>query len=313
MSLSQLSLLIIFMSINVLILREDFISRKIPNKYIISLFLLLPFWWVLFFPEDLRVLLPHCILFLILIIIGIFSEKEKWFFGGWDIKYWALIILFLSGRSLSVFIGNIWVFTLLILIFWWSMILWKIYTVRPDIIHELSCKRLRKVIRENHFIKSTVFFIFDWIVIGIFLYLAMQDILIEMFQINIFGGQLYSIVAIGIFFLRPSIKNLIKNSKYGFFVIVFIWLYFISKIQANGISYFLTTLFIFIKSIWIYALVFSSLGWITRKTFLKYDALIDKKNIGKSFDTIAYSFVIFLAFIVTFFLDFSFIEWICSP
>jgi hypothetical protein len=78
-----------------------------------------------------------------------------------------------------------------------------------------------------------------------------------------------------------------------------------SKFYSGSLDYFLWTYGIFIKNIWIYALVIWWLGVVSQYIFKKYDFLLSKWWFKSPFQTIPYSVIIFTGFLMSFFGEIS--------
>lgn len=289
----------IFLGINIWILISDIYHRKIKNILLLSLLLILPFWYSVFPHWSRENTLLQIFFSLTLVIAGVFFYKKNWFLGSGDIKYAAILILFLGTQSIPLFIGNIWILTLFALGFWWSMILGQLVALHQHI--ELPSLKWDFTIQS--FLVWLWWIIFDWMIIGIFLYLIIQDILLRIFQIFPSGGDIYFMVSLSIFVLRRAIRFIIIEWKYKAFPLFFLLIYFSKYIQENGIDSFVWENIAYITNIWKYAIVFMAVRIVTQKTFVYYNSTMEKIGSNNKLHTIPYSVIIFLWFFALFFLD----------
>lgn len=292
-----------------MILWQDILKRKIPNNHLGILVLILPFWYLVFPIYNTSIMIGNILLASLLLIFGVFLYKKGSFLGAWDIKYGALLIVFLWDNSAALFIGNIGVITACTLLFWWSMLVWQIFSLEPSIFTQSPWKKILNTLQPTIIKNIVLGFLFDWIGIGFFLYLVTQDGINILFQSLPYSNDYYFLIFVIIVFIRPYFRYLLQKWEHRIFPLAFMWLYFISKVENTGIDYILSTLQIFIENIWIYALWFSIVSGISRKIFKLYDDL-DKKNIVYSLHSLHYSTVIFIAFVFAYFFEFSLMNWI---
>lgn len=289
-----------FFFINIYILWKDILYRKISNISILILVLFLPFWYYFFPAPNLEEAIIQY-LFAICIIVGwIFFYKKNGFLWSGDIKYWAILILFLWQNSLSVMISNIWIVTLCTLLFWYAFILWQIIAIRKYI----SKSEWRYLIPQITFKKTLIdssSIIFDWIIIWYFVSILIKFIYEYLFEITSMGWDYYFIVSVITYLFRPLLRFGIVDWKYRIFPILIVTIIFWKSIQEFWIESFLINLLNFIKNIWQYALIFIVVTNVTRKTFTFYDGITHNLGIKKGMNTIPYSIIIFIWFSILFF------------
>lgn len=115
----------IFWYFNLQILLSDFTEKKIPNKHITGLILLLPLWYVynIFYIEYVDVWLWTLIW---KILVSMFISFWLYYYrvwGAWDSKYFFVLTLFLAKIDHLIFLWNIAIVT------FWVMILYLLYFV----------------------------------------------------------------------------------------------------------------------------------------------------------------------------------------
>lgn len=293
----------LFIGINLWILACDIRTRKIPNILILILWFLLPFWLWIFPGESIEKLISSGILSLSCIVWGIFYYKESGIFGAGDIKYGALLLLFLAGKPISLFIGNIGILTFLTLIFWCSLLIGRILSLRGSIVPliknlSLSRQKMGKM-RENLLLS-----IFDWVIIGFLLSFFIKDFWALVLHIEPLGNwEYFFLLSLIIFLLRPRIRSIITNPErrsFSLFVIIF---YVGYLIERNWYEIFWSIFISYISNIWMYALFFTGMNTATRKLFRFSDTLFTKKWSENTLHTIPYSVIIFWGFFLGVFFD----------
>ncbi len=145
--------LIIFLIINYKIVISDLLQKKIPNKQLIYLLFLIPFWFVFlfFFWNILYSPEINIIFFIFQIFVSLlisFLLYYFWIWSAWDAKYLLVLALFIPYIWIVSFIWNIGLITLAYLIwyfFWfyfWKVLFNSIYrkSLFKDIKSDLSEK-----------------------------------------------------------------------------------------------------------------------------------------------------------------------------
>jgi len=114
MNFLYLIFFIFFLIPNILILKSDIQEKKIPNKYLIWILLLFPFFFLIdffYFHSFTTLFFFHIFISLILSFILYYF----WVWSAWDAKYLLILSLFLPKTWIIPFIGNIAIITLLYL------------------------------------------------------------------------------------------------------------------------------------------------------------------------------------------------------
>ncbi len=115
--------LIPFLYININIILSDFKEKKIPNKFLLGLIILLPFYYVLVFVFDLKVSdvleETNIIIFssqVFSIFLVAFFLYYNWIWSAGDAKYLLVLSLFITNIWVIPFVWNIAIVTIVYLI-----------------------------------------------------------------------------------------------------------------------------------------------------------------------------------------------------
>jgi len=291
---------ILFFGINLYILWIDSIKRKIPNNLLIWVLLILPIWLYTEPTLSQKYLAPQYIFFIFFIVLGIFSYKENTFLWSGDIKYFSLLILFLWEKSIISFIGNIGILTFITLGLILSILIGEILALKDN-----NLKKLHNItsinIKKN--VRALLVFLFDWIFIGLFIVFLSKLIIGELLQRNFIDWELYLLISIGVFLLRSKFHFFIMNWEHRIFPIFGIFIFFWYFFQKNGPETFFIETFYYIKNIWPYAIAFGLTYSITNWIFSCHDKVVQKTWIKNTFETIPYSIIIFIGYILLYFFD----------
>lgn len=290
----------IFICINILILWSDIFDRKIKNSLLFLLLGILPFWYFFFPLWSTENIIIQSIFSIILIGWWILFYQWDGLLGSGDIKYAAILILFLGQHPISILIGNIGILTILILGFWWSMILGQIFAMREYIGNSDKLFLSRKISRSK-IISWFLFFILDWGIIGCILSLLTKDLSLKIFEIIPGWWDFYFLISLYIFILRPGLRYMITKWEYRIFPIIMGLLYIWYYIQKNGMETLSWEALIFFSSIWKNAIILSLISIITRETFWLYDRILRKTATKSLIQTIPYGVIIFIWYMLLFF------------
>ncbi len=145
-------LLTIFWLLNFKIISSDIKEKRIPNKHLVSLLILLPFWYIFsfkfwFFWEI------HIAIFLIQFFLALgvcFALYHFWLWWAWDVKYIFVLSLFLIDTSIISLLWAIWLVTLLYL-FGYFFIFWiqRILPGKNNVFIQLWESQKQKLIHEK--------------------------------------------------------------------------------------------------------------------------------------------------------------------
>ncbi len=319
-SLFGKSIFFAFFFLNILIIISDIRSRIIPNIFLIFLLALIPFWYSVFSYESVDTIYKLIILSFFVLGVGIlFFDKKTALWSG-DIKYGAILILFLWSTPLSFFIGNIGVMTIILLLFWWSMILGDVSFILTQkglafFREKYSTIRIKFAQQYSNFQKlrnmgmGIGIFIFDWLVIGFFLSQLIPQIFLifSSFHITSSGsneGDFYFLLSLFIFFLRPFIKSWIRSSTNIFIVSTVTLCIFFAFFLHYWVSVMFGIILNYIENIWKFAIFMILLWWITSSTFHFHRYLYGQRYTEFTFP---YSVLIFLAFVLSALFPFDFL------
>lgn len=300
----------LFLIINIWIVISDIKHRKIKNNLLLFLGLMLPIWymWTELIIDNW--IIAKFILASVILSLGIMAyNNQKNMLGSGDIKYLSILLLFLGSTSLSYFIWNIAILTFITLI--WLVMYMVLVIVRC---RDLIEKHIQQIFLEkfplssikNHILSS----IFDWLIIGFMLTIAIKDILRYLFQSIPTSWDIYFIVFLIIFLIRPYIKSIITNPKYRVISSMGIFMYISTYINMYWLNGAFEEYILFIKNIWYYIAIYIIIGWLSQIVFIMYDGVIKTKFNNTHSLTIPYSILIFGSFCITYFMNISLIWFI---
>lgn len=252
---------IIFWFINYKIIISDLKIKKIPNKNLIQLLFLIPFWYIFlyFFPiwnfEIFYFILQIFFSFLVSFLLFNFG-----IWRAWDAKYLLVLSLFIPHIWIIPFIWNLWLFTLFYLFlyflrfFIWRSIIYKWYAKSLFSSIKIDLKE-KWIFYKNSQEWNNFFIIFKWIFIFLIIFVSLRlariYIFLEFFQnfsknenlSNIFEKYHFYLIFAGIwimFFIYYIWKKIInylkiffaKNLKIDLKIIsnIFFWILFFTLI-----------------------------------------------------------------------------------
>ncbi len=312
-SIEQGLIIGIFLWINSKILLWDIRTRKIENRYLIGLIALLPFW-IYVFSISYETIVLHLFLSLILLWIWILLYSDTEFIGAWDLKYAAILFMFLWDTPLKLLITNVGIITIMTLLFWCSMICGMIWAMRKYIPKDDPTlpKKWKNIIIKD-WLKKWGILIVDWLIIG---YILMEAIHYFMYQLRISiwaNNDIYFLLSILIFLSRGYLRRYIFEGKYKSYGILWIIWFFLYRIQENGYPQVIQSLIYYGENILPYAIVLMLTYLVTTRIFYIYDNLIrDIWREATHTQTIPYAVIIFMGFCITFFWNIDLISTIRS-
>lgn len=247
---------LLFTYFNVKIIINDFKEKKIPNKYLVYLLYLLPFYYIYFLLYVWNINFISIFLQLMLSLIISFTLYYYNIWNAWDAKYLLILSLFIPNIWIITFIWNVALLTIIYLIlyflyfyFWKCLISWK-YTksLYQSIFLDLKWKF-------KNFIKST-----DW---NIYKKTVIYKIVrwIGFFTIIFVSIRLFRLYIIQNYIIEKSEKDI------NWWII-----WFLIKIS---LEYHIYLLFILIWFYWTLYIVYQSINYI--KSIITKN-LKDKKN-----------------------------------
>ncbi len=264
-----------FLYLNYKIVVSDLKFKKIPNKYLGYLLLLIPFYYIYIFfsfPEVNYLLFVWQIFLTFLISFVLYYF---WIWAAWDAKYLLVLALFIPYMGIIPFIWNIALITLIYLLWYFIYFyLWKVLfnknyrqSLWINIKQDLSEKW--KVHKWNKW-WNTYKIILKWLVIFLLIFVSIR--LIRIYSLN---SILYSNT-----WKVQILQNIID--KYNIyiiilFILIFIWWLYLFKIWINKLKEFLAKkLKININLIWNILLIFLSIFLIS---FIIYEYLQNPNEI----------------------------------
>ena len=116
-----------FLYINYKIIASDIKQKIIPNKYLINLLYLIPFYYIYFLiSSDAQINYLVFISQVILTLLISFILYSFWVWSAWDAKYLLVLSLFIPNIWVIPFIWNIALLTLVyLLVYFLYFYLWK--------------------------------------------------------------------------------------------------------------------------------------------------------------------------------------------
>lgn len=269
-----LPLIIIFIYLNYKIIISDFKEKIIPNKYIIYLFFMIPFFYLYLILWGSWIDFISLFIQIFISLITSFVLYYFWIWSAWDAKYLLILSLFIPKNSILDFVWNIAILTILYLFlyflwfyFWRCLFDWK-YTIGlyNNIYFDLKDKW---IIHKSKKWWKTLNIILKWILIFLIIFVS-----IRLSRIYIFSNFFNNWWEINIF--------LEFFNKYNWYLTLFIgWLF-----------------------IWLILLI-----KLILTKFKKY--IINKfKNYNISENVIDYLFIIILSFIL---IGFIIYEYLINP
>mgnify|MGYP003963517757 CR=1 FL=1 len=265
-----------FLYLNYRILTSDLKYKKIPNKYLKYLLILIPIFYIyifLNFPDI------NYILFLwqiILTFIITFILYNIWVWAAWNAKYLLILTLFIPNIWIIPLIWNIALLAILYLIlyfiwfYFWRCLFYKWYAKNLffNIKHDFSEKWFNY---KNKKWWKSFFIILKWLISFLIIFVSIRLFRIYIFN-NIFtDGDLNFLL----------IKELIeKYNIYLIFLVIsfFIWIIYVIKlISLKFTKYLVSELKLNIKIIWNIFLIFTSLLLIS---FIISEFLINPNEIS---------------------------------
>ena len=229
-----------FLYFNYKIIISDLKYKKIPNKYLVHLLLLIPFYYIYIFfsfPEL------NYILFLWQIIITFlvsFILYYFWIWAAWDAKYLLVLALFIPYIWIIPFIWNIALITLVYL--FWYFLWFYFYKVAFDknyrkslwwsIKYDLSERW--KVHKQNKW-WDTYKIILKWFIIFLLIFVSIR--LVRLYLLNSILENWNS---------NNYISEIIE--KYNIYLVflfiwIFIWWLYLFKIYINKIKKYISNRF----------------------------------------------------------------------
>ncbi len=270
---------------------------------------ILPFWIWISAPSYISMSISNIFVSIILLIWGIFLYQSSPFLWSGDIKYTAILILFMGSHPISDFVGNIAALTLICLFFWIVIILGCIYRSRWSLSIGVVMNQLSPKIPKNEIYLYILAYILDFGIVGfIFSQLIPHIWVILSYSIDM-NANMYFLIFLVVYMIRPWSNYLITRWQYNIIPIFWIIIYFGSYIQDNGVSTLYSELLRYISSLWIYILLYIVIRYISTTIYGIYDHMTTIWW-WEYFKTIPYSIVIFIAFITTYNLDINIINWI---
>jgi len=231
-----------FIYINYKIIKSDIKEKKIPNKYLWQLLLLIPFYYIYIFFNftEINYLLFLWQIFLTFIVS--FILYYFWIWAAWDAKYLLVLSLFIPYIWIIPFIGNIALVTLIYLFLYFIYFYFYKVTFNKQYRQSLWWN-IKNDLNERWNIHSknkwwnTYKIIFKWLIIFLLIFVSIR--LTRLYLLN-------SIISTWQNSRFEIVKELIE--KYNIYLVflfiwIFIWILILLKIGINKLKTFLTKKF----------------------------------------------------------------------
>jgi len=277
-------LIIPFLYFNIKIVISDLKYKKIPNKYLGYLLLLIPFYYIYLFFSYPEINYLIFIWQIILTFIVSFILYYFWIWAAWDAKYLLVLSLFIPYIWIIPFIGNIAFITLIYLL--WYFLWFYFYKVAFNKQYRKSLwwnikndLKERWNVHKNNKWWNTYKIISKWLIIFLLIFVSIR--LIRFYLLN-------SIISTWQNSKFEIIKEVIE--KYNIYLVflfiwIFIWILILLKIGINKLKTFLTKKFkLNLNLVWNILLWILSIFLIS---FISYEYLQNpyeiKNYLGKIF------------------------------
>lgn len=266
-----------FLYINYKIVKSDLKDKIIPNKYLLYLIALIPFYYIYIYLNFSEI---NYLLFLLQIVISIFISFLLFSFNiwsAWDAKYLLILSLFIPQIGIIPFIWNlaiitIWYLLLYFLRFYFGkciFIKWYANTLKNQIKNDLWDRW--ENYKNNKWWKS-FHIIFKWILVFLIIFVS-----IRLSRIYLFNSFFENWNKVGIF------QYILE--KYHFYLIfltiwIFLWIIYLIKSLIEKLKYNLYKKYkIRNTKVWYYLLV---LLFIFLISFIIYEFIINPIELSKN-------------------------------
>ena len=270
------TLIIPFLYLNYKIIASDLKYKKIPNKYLWYLLLIIPFYYIYIFFSfpDINYLLFIWQIFLTFIIS--FILYSFWIWAAWDAKYLLVLALFIPNIWIISFIWNIALLTIVYLLwyfiwfYFWKCLFYKWYakSLWWNIKQDLNEKWL--VYKWNKWWK-TFFIILKWIVVFLIIFVSIRLSRIYLFN-EVFSWEANGWQIIQELFEKYSIYLIIL------FILIFIWWLYLFRLWINKLkNYIWNKLKLNLTLVWN---IFLSILFVLLISFIIYEYIINPNEIS---------------------------------
>lgn len=227
---------IIFLAINLLILKSDISKKIIPNKYLLYLLFIAPIFYlyILFF-QNFSLNFWLFFLYLFLSVFVSFLLYYFWVWSAWDAKYLLVLSLFIPHIPILSFVWNIALITIIYLLLYFIYFYvkcsfdheytkWLVYNIKTDI----KDKFLVFIQHDewNIFKIKTLKILLNWLIYFLFFFISFR-----LFRL---------------FFVNDYIKNNASgkfleffNNNYLIKWLLFFWILLILRILIKKIFHFI--------------------------------------------------------------------------
>ena len=225
-----------FLYFNYKILVSDIKYKKIPNKYLVWLLALIPFFYIYVF-FSFSVSFFVFFLWIIFSLIVSFIIYNFWIWSAWDAKYLLVLALFIPNIWIINFVGNIWFITICYLSLYFIYFYFGKCIFNPkygislykQIFWELKDKFLVYIWKhnENYNFKNAFIKIFNYLIVFLLIFVSIRIFRFYFFDFT-FHTEFYK-----------SYESLLKNYLFVIFMLFwagFFWIYILAKIALNKVT-----------------------------------------------------------------------------
>ncbi len=280
--------IIIFFYLNIKIIISDLKIKKIPNKYLGYLLLLVPIYWIYLFQKDLEINIILFIIQIILTLIISFILYYFWIWAAWDAKYLLVLSLFIPHIWIISFIWNIWLITIIYLLLYF-IYFYLSFIFLPKKEKKDFIKWIKKDFLKSSFFQEKKFLKKIIILLNNITFFLITFILIRLIRIYLFFNLLN----------KNNINNIWKYlNKYNFYIIfLFIWIYYLLFFLFNKLKNYLLIKYFFEKNIRYIKIFMKFILIILLISFIYYEYIINPYNIIINIKIIlTYSIIIYILF-----------------
>jgi len=230
---------IIFLYINYKIVNSDLKYKKIPNKYLWYLLLLLPFWYIYVFFSFSEINYQLFLFQIFLTFLISFILYYFWIWAAWDAKYLLVLSLFIPYIWIVPFIWNIALITLIYLFWYFIWFYWYKITFNKSYRQSLWINIKQDLSEKWEVYKwnkwwSKYKIILKWIVIFLLIFVS-----IRLFRLYLLEWLFHHNNWLNRFELAR--KFIEKYNIYLVFlwILIFIWWLYILRIYLNKFKWFI--------------------------------------------------------------------------
>lgn len=302
-------LAIVFIYINYKIIKSDIKYKKIPNKLLLYLILIIPFFYLFLYITNIEINILTFIIQIFLSILISFVLYYFWIWSAWDAKYLLVLSIFIPQNWIVSFTWNIAIITIIYLLiyfiyfyFWRCLFNWNYAkSLYKNIFIDLSNK-FKTYIKHhdwNFYINTITYKILKFLSIFLIIFVS-----IRLARIYLIKNYLLNNSENNWWIIKFIINLMIENNSYFIFLILIIFfasIYLVIKL-LNKLKFYISEKFkqnkkikinpIIIEICFIFFL-FSILIWYVISEYIKNPYEISN-NLYKIFTIYLIIYLIFI-------------------